>query len=84
MKALQRIFDSFIGALPNLLVAVLVVALTILISNLTRRFVRRVTDRYGRSPNLGIVLGRISQWTVISSDSCWLRSSSSPTSPRQS
>ena len=65
VKALQRIFDSFIGALPNLLVAVLVVALTILISNLTRRFVRRVTDRYGRSPNLGIVLGRISQWTVI-------------------
>jgi small conductance mechanosensitive channel len=62
---LNGMIDGLIGSLPNIAVALLVFILFYLFAWITRLSVRRISDRYRRNYNLGLVLGRLAQWTVV-------------------
>jgi small conductance mechanosensitive channel len=61
---LQRIIDDSIAAIPNLVVAILILSVFWLLGNILRRIILRSTRRAKRR-NLGLVLGRITQWTAV-------------------
>jgi small-conductance mechanosensitive channel len=61
---LQEMIDGFIASIPNLIVAFLIVLLVLLAGWVARAVVVRISRRYGRSRNLGIVMGRIAQWSI--------------------
>ncbi|HML23641.1 MAG TPA: mechanosensitive ion channel family protein [Aggregatilinea sp.] len=65
IKQLQGMINGLIRLIPNILVAVLVFFLFYAASRWVRLAVIRVSDRTRRSTNLGLVLGRLSQWFTV-------------------
>lgn len=64
-EQLEDMVNGFVKALPGIIVALVVLLIFYALGLAIRLFVRRASDRYGRRPNLGIVLGRLAQWAVI-------------------
>jgi len=64
---LQVIVDSVVRAIPNLIIAMLMIAVFFLLARLVRVAVMRVTNRarYRRGQTLGMVLGRLCYWLVL-------------------
>jgi small-conductance mechanosensitive channel len=65
LDQLENTLEGFIAAIPALVVGLVVFLVFYLISALVASSIRRVSDRYGRQRNLGIVLGRLTQWLVL-------------------
>lgn len=64
-EKVQGMINGFIGLLPNVVLALIVFALFFVIGGTIRQLVRRLTrDRY-HARNLGLILGRLAQWTTI-------------------
>jgi small conductance mechanosensitive channel len=64
-ETIQGMVDSFIAALPNIGLAIVVFALFYLGAKWIRSIVERVTGAAGLSPNADLVLGRLSRWVTI-------------------
>lgn len=67
-KAVERVqdmVDEGISALPNLAIAIIVFAIFIAIAKVARIVVRRLFQKIGRSTNVGSVIGRLGQASVI-------------------
>lgn len=64
-ETLERTWAGFAGALPNLVVALVVFGVFALLGRLLRGAVRAVHERAGRRQNLGLVLGRLAQAGVV-------------------
>jgi small conductance mechanosensitive channel len=62
---MQELLNDFIAAIPNIIVGVLVFVLFYYLARWVRHLVRTLSDRSGREPNIGLVLGRLSQWLVL-------------------
>lgn len=63
-STIDNMVDGFVNRLPFLLVGVLVFVLFYVLGRFVRRLVRNFTQDK-RSANVGRVLGRIAQWTLI-------------------
>lgn len=63
--ALEEMLTSLIAALPNLIVATLLLVLTYVLSRLSRRLVRRFVDRMSLTAGANLILGRLLQWFVM-------------------
>jgi small conductance mechanosensitive channel len=61
----QAMFDSLILMLPNIVLALIVFALFFLIARAIKALVKRLTRTRRQARNLGMVLGRLSQGTII-------------------
>lgn len=62
---IQEIVDSTIAILPNLILALIVFFIFYFAGRSVKSFVRRLTRRHRQARNLGMVLGRLSQGTII-------------------
>lgn len=62
---LQKMLDSFIIMLPNIVLALLVFALFWFAGRIVRFAVKRLTRRYRHARNLGLILGRLAQGAII-------------------
>lgn len=65
LDELQSLLNDSIRAVPNLLLALVVFLLFFIFSRYVRRVVNQVAERYRPSRNLGLVLGRLSQWFMV-------------------
>lgn len=59
------LIDSFIVMLPNIVLAVIVFIIFFLVARWLKLLVKRLTRRHRQARNLGMVLGRLAQGTVI-------------------
>jgi small conductance mechanosensitive channel len=64
-EKVQSMINGFIALLPNLVLALIVFAIFFLIAGAIRRAVRRLTRHRRHARNLGLILGRLAQWTTI-------------------
>lgn len=62
---MQAMFDGLILMLPNIVLAVIVFAIFFFTARGIKSLVRRVTRRHRQARNLGLVLGRLSQGTIL-------------------
>jgi small-conductance mechanosensitive channel len=62
---LQQTAESTVRIAPAVVVGLFAFLLFYLASTLAARSVRRLTERYRRQRNVGIVLGRLTQWLVL-------------------
>jgi small conductance mechanosensitive channel len=65
IEQVQDLVNSFIGTVPNIIIGILVFILFFYLARWTRDLVRSLSDRSGREPNIGLVLGRLSQWATL-------------------
>jgi small conductance mechanosensitive channel len=65
-EKINAIINGAIAILPNLILGVVVFALALMLSRWVKRMIIGVYSRRRRHQNLGIVLGRLTQWLVIS------------------
>ncbi|MEJ2732234.1 MAG: mechanosensitive ion channel family protein [Anaerolineae bacterium] len=65
LETFQQILDGFVSQLPHILAGLVVLALAFLAGRVLKRIVGRLNRTYGRSPNLGIVMGRLAQWGTV-------------------
>ena len=64
-EKVQSMINGFIALLPNIVLALIVFAIFFLVAGAIRRLVRRLTSQRRHARNLGLVLGRLAQWTTI-------------------
>lgn len=64
-EKVQGMVNEFIAIIPNLVLALIVFAVFFVVAGLVRRLVRRVTRDRRHARNLGLILGRLAQWTII-------------------
>lgn len=64
-EKMQGMINGLIILLPNLVLAFIVFALFFFVARTLKSVVRRLTRRHRQARNLGMVLGRLSQGTVI-------------------
>ncbi|AFZ18059.1 mechanosensitive ion channel family protein [Allocoleopsis franciscana] len=62
---MQAMLDGLIVMLPNIILAVIVFAIFFFTARGIKSLVRRVTRRHRQARNLGLVLGRLSQGTIL-------------------
>lgn len=62
---MQAMLDGLIVMLPNMVLAVIVFAIFFFTARGIKSLVRRVTRRHRQARNLGLVLGRLSQGTIL-------------------
>jgi small-conductance mechanosensitive channel len=64
-EKVQGMINGTIALLPNLVLALVVFVLFFFIAGAVRRFVRRLTLDRRHARNLGLILGRLAQWTIL-------------------
>lgn len=64
-EKVQGMSNGFIALLPNVVLALIVFAIFFVIAGAIRRLVRRLTRDRRHARNLGLILGRLAQWTTI-------------------
>jgi small conductance mechanosensitive channel len=64
-KQIQGMIDGFLILLPNLVLALIVFGLFFFIAGTVKKLVKRVTRNRRQARNLGLVLGRLAQGTII-------------------
>jgi small conductance mechanosensitive channel len=62
---LKTWWESFINNLPSIVAGILIFILTIYLSRWLVRAVKRVLDRRNTDPELALLIGRLTRWTVI-------------------
>ncbi len=65
-EKINAIINGAIATLPNLILAIVVFAFALMLSRWAKRLIIRFYGKRQRHQNLGIVLGRLTQWLVIS------------------
>jgi small conductance mechanosensitive channel len=61
---IENMIDGFVTSLPNLALAILVFVVFYFLARPVKLSISRIVVRTGRQANLGIVLGRLAQWTI--------------------
>jgi len=64
-EKVQSMVNGFIALLPNIVLALIVFAIFFIVAGIIRRLVRRLTRNRHHARNLGLILGRLVQWTTI-------------------
>jgi small-conductance mechanosensitive channel len=64
-QQLQETINGFINLLPNLIAGSIVFIIFLFLANSLKEVVRRVSERQYRHRNLGLALGRLTQWGTI-------------------
>jgi small conductance mechanosensitive channel len=64
-EKVQGMINGFIALLPNVVLALIVFAIFFVVAGSIRRLVRRLTRDRRHARNLGLILGRLAQWTTI-------------------
>jgi small conductance mechanosensitive channel len=64
-EKMQGMVNGFIALTPNMVLALIVFAIFFIIAGAIRRLVRRVTRDRRHARNLGLILGRLAQWTIL-------------------
>lgn len=64
-EKVQGMVNGFIALIPNLILALLVFAIFFFVAGEIRQLVRRLTRDRHQARNLGLILGRLAQWTTI-------------------
>ncbi|HEY9621310.1 MAG TPA: mechanosensitive ion channel family protein [Crinalium sp.] len=64
-EKVQGMINEFIALLPNLVLAVIVFAIFFVMAGTIRRLVKRLTRDRHHARNLGLILGRLAQWTTL-------------------
>lgn len=64
-EKVQGMINGFIALIPNLVIAVVVFVIFFVVAGAVRRLVRRVTRDRRQARNLGLILGRLAQWTML-------------------
>ncbi|MBD2465498.1 mechanosensitive ion channel family protein [Oscillatoria sp. FACHB-1407] len=64
-EKVQGMINGFIALLPNMVLALIVFAIFFIVAGTIRRLVRRLTRDRRHARNLGLILGRLAQWTTI-------------------
>jgi small conductance mechanosensitive channel len=64
-EKVQSMINGFIALLPNAVLALIVFAIFFIVAGAIRRLVRRLTRDRRHARNLGLILGRLAQWTTI-------------------
>jgi len=64
-EKVQGMVNGFITLIPNIVLALIVFALFFLAAAAVRRLVRRLTRDRRHARNLGLILGRLAQWTIL-------------------
>lgn len=64
-EKVQGMMNGFIALIPNIVLALIVFALFFLVAGVVRRLVRRLTRDRRHARNLGLILGRLAQWTIL-------------------
>ncbi|MEP6985727.1 MAG: mechanosensitive ion channel family protein [Chloroflexota bacterium] len=65
IKQLQEMINSVIAFIPNMVIALIILIVFVFISRAVRGLVIRVLNRSRKQRNLGLVLGRLSQWVTV-------------------
>jgi small-conductance mechanosensitive channel len=61
----QGMINQSIILIPNLVLALIVFAIFFIIAGTVRRIVKRLTRERRHARNLGLILGRLAQWTIL-------------------
>jgi small conductance mechanosensitive channel len=64
-QQMQETINGFISLLPNLITGLIVFIIFLFLANSLKEGVRRVSKRQHRHRNLGLALGRLTQWGAI-------------------
>ena len=56
---------TFLALLPNVVLALIVFTIFFIVAGTIRRLVRRLTRDRRHARNLGLILGRLAQWTIL-------------------
>jgi len=64
-EKVQGMLNGAIALLPNAVLALVVFAIFFIAAGTVRRIVRRVTRDRRHARNLGLILGRLAQWTIL-------------------
>lgn len=64
-EKVQGMINGFIALIPNLVLALFVFAIFFVVAGAVRRLVRRLTRAHRHARNLGLILGRLAQWTML-------------------
>ena len=64
-KKMQSTIDGFTIVLPNIVLALIVFAIFFCFGREIKRVVRRITRHHSHARNLGLVLGRLAQGTIV-------------------
>ncbi|MDX2232232.1 MAG: mechanosensitive ion channel family protein [Leptolyngbyaceae cyanobacterium bins.349] len=64
-EKVQGMINGFIALLPNVVMALLVFTIFFIVAGAIRRLVRRLTRDRRHARNLGLILGRLAQWTIL-------------------
>lgn len=65
-QTLREMIEQLIALLPNIAIALLIFGIALLASRGLRGVVQRINERRNRHSGLGVVLGRLTQWGVVS------------------
>jgi small conductance mechanosensitive channel len=64
-EKVQSMVNGFFALLPNVVLASIIFAIFFIVAGTTRRLVRRLTRDRRHARNLGLILGRLAQWTIL-------------------
>jgi small conductance mechanosensitive channel len=64
-KSGVRIVNGIISLLPNLILAVVIVLVFVFLASVSKRLIRRISERRGSHPSLGLLLGQLTQTAVV-------------------
>ncbi|GGR60482.1 transporter [Deinococcus seoulensis] len=64
LTRLQTTFDGLVAALPNVMIALVVLLVFMLLSRLALNGVRSVAQRAGQTPGVALVFGRLASWLI--------------------
>lgn len=64
-EKVQAMANGLIALIPNLVLALIVFGIFFAIAGTTRQFVSRLTRHRRHARNLGLILGRLSQWFIL-------------------
>lgn len=65
LAQLQEIFTNSLKAIPNILVGLIIIGLTMIIARKLRDMVRRLLERSNKPESLAVALGRVTRWSAI-------------------
>lgn len=63
-KSGSRIIDFVISLLPNIFLSIVILIVFVFLASAAKTLVRRITKNRGHRPNLGLLLGQLTQVTV--------------------
>jgi small-conductance mechanosensitive channel len=65
LQQLQRLINNFLNSIPSLLISMLILATVLIVARYLKRLVRGLLETSGRPRSLALVLGRLTEWTMV-------------------